>query len=157
MQYIWSSFKKKKWKSPHHLKSSAQSRRSSGTPQRSGFSFFKMFLHNHRRICRSSVEFEDLRADVSRIMSEHLLIYIVRDIFMQDIHANPFLSINIAESELFLALPFPHPFSALLFIWKCGKKINNLNSEFFQIHWKHASGKQHTTSAFSGLSSSALN
>ncbi len=52
-------------------------------------------------ICRSSVEFEDLRADVSRIMSEHLLIYIVRDIFMQDIHANPFLSINIVFSSFF--------------------------------------------------------
>ncbi len=35
-----------------------------------------------------------------------------RHIPHKDIHGNPFLSINIIERELFLALPFPHPFSA---------------------------------------------
>ncbi len=49
---------------------------------------------------------EDLRADVSRITIEHLLIYIVRDIFMQDIHANPFLSINIVFSSFFSSSVF---------------------------------------------------
>jgi len=60
------------------LKSSAQSRREPGPSETSGFSFFKMFVHDDRK---SLVELEDLRSDVSRITRELLLIYMAGEQF----------------------------------------------------------------------------
>ncbi len=58
-----------------------------------------------------------------------------RHIPHKDIHANPFLSINIIERDLILFLLAAH--------------VRKWNVLFFQIHWKCASGKQHTASFFS--------
>ncbi len=136
-------------KSPHRLKSSAQSRRSPGTAHTSGFSFFKMFLHNDRKNLQKFC-----RAWRSQSWCVQNNVWAA-----SYIHSRRHVPHNSCKSiseyqHCRMKVIFSSSFSSFFFCF--ADHVRKWKVLLFQIHWKCASGKQHSF-LFSGLSRSVLN